>query len=382
MKKTLAILMTLVLSIGVLIPVTATQAANGEKTEYLVQFAGPSEVGLMNAFGVKSESVLHEYQLLPVKLLELTEAQAKGLQNHPHILHVEPNAEAHTLSQTVPWGISHVQAITAHNSGYTGENVKVAILDTGIDNKHEDLFSNVKGGYSVFTDSANSDPFYDGNGHGTHVAGTVAALDNNLGVIGVAYNADLYAVKVLNNSGSGSYDGIAQGIEWAVNNGMDIINMSLGGSASSAILENMVNAANNAGVLLIAAAGNSGNIFGWGDTVGYPAKYGSVMAVAAIDSNNRRANFSSHGPAVEISAPGVSVLSTTPGNNYASFNGTSMASPHVAGVAALIKGANPTLSNSQIRQIMNDTALNLGTWNYFGNGLVRAMNGINLALSY
>jgi len=158
--------------------------------------------------------------------------------------------------------------------------------------------------------------------------------------------------------------------------------MSLGGSTGSSILENAVNYAYNKGVVVVAAAGNSGNAWGWGDTVGYPAKYANAIAVAAVDSNNKRASFSSHGPAVEISAPGVSVLSTTPGNTYSSFNGTSMASPHVAGVATLVKAANPSLTNVEIRTIMNDTAKYLGTWNYYGNGLVQAMDAINLALTY
>ncbi len=382
MKKTLAVLMVFVLSIALLIPVSAIQSANAEKQEYLVQFNGSAEKGILKAFGVKDEAVLHTYNLLPVMLLQLTDAQANGLLRHPQIQAVELNAEVQAYGQTTPWGIPHVQATTAHANGYTGTGVKVAILDTGIDRNHEDLFTNVKGGYSVFTDDANKDPYNDGSGHGTHVAGTVAAINNNLGVIGVAYNTNLYAVKVLSNSGSGSYAGIAEGIEWAVNNGMDIINMSLGGSQSSSILENMCNAANDAGVLLIAAAGNEGRRNGTGDTVGYPAKYASVMAVAAVDQSNNRASFSSHGPAVEISAPGVSILSTTPGNTYGSKSGTSMASPHVAGVAALVKGANKNLTNHQVRQILNTSAKYLGTWNHFGNGLVQAMDAINLALTY
>jgi len=178
MKKMFAILMVLVLCIGVLLPVSATQNINNEKQEYLVSFNGQIEKGMLKAFGVNDESVLKEFNILPVALVELTEAQAKGLMNNPKIKAVEFNGEVHALAQTTPWGIPHVQATTAHANGYTGNNVKVGILDTGIDKTHEDLYSNVKGGYSVFTDSANMDPFYDGSHHGTHVAGTVAALNN------------------------------------------------------------------------------------------------------------------------------------------------------------------------------------------------------------
>lgn len=343
------------------------------KKEYLVQFSGPAEKGLLQAFGVSDAQVLHEYSLLPVMLLELNDKQVQGLSNNPQIVAIEENHEV-KATQTVPWGVTRVQATNAHASGYTGSGIKVAILDTGIDRTHQDL--NVRGGYSVFTDSANRDPYYDGSGHGTHVAGTVAALNNSVGVLGVAYNAQLYAVKVLNNSGSGSYAGIAQGIEWSIQNGMDIINMSLGGSQSSSILQSYCNLAYNNGILLVAAAGNSGNSAGTGNTVNYPARYSSVIAVAATDSNNRRASFSSTGSTVELAAPGVGIQSTIPGNRYASYNGTSMASPHVAGVAALVWQAKPGLSNVQLRNLLNQTALNLGNSNHFGNGLVRAQNAI------
>lgn len=374
MKKLLSVVLVFVLFLGLLIP---TYAQKPEKQQYLVQFEGKINRGILKAFGVSEEEILHTYDLLPLMLLELSENQAKGLANNPHIKALELNAEAYALEQTTPWGITHVEGIQAHQAGYTGQGIKVAILDTGIDNTHPDLALNVKGGYSVFTDTANSNPYNDGDGHGTHVAGTVAAVNNSQGVIGVAYSADLYAVKVLDNSGSGTYAGIAQGIEWAVNNGMQIINMSLGGSTSSTILENMCNTAYDSGILLVAAAGNSGKRNGRGDNVGYPAKYASVMAVAAIDSNNNRATFSSTGPAVEIAAPGVSILSTVPGGQYASYNGTSMASPHVAGVAALVLGARPQLTNVELRNILNSSATYLGTPEHFGNGLVQALKAIN-----
>ncbi|MED4014556.1 MULTISPECIES: S8 family peptidase [Sutcliffiella] len=375
MRKLLTLLTLSILVFSMVVPMSISAQSQAEKQEYLVQFNDKVNKGILNAFGVDNSDVLHTYNLLPVNLVKMTEQQAKALQNNPHIKAVEPNFEAQAFAQTVPWGVPHVQGTDAHAAGHTGSGVKVAILDTGIDRNHEDL--NVRGGHSVFTDSANRDPYYDGSGHGTHVAGTVAALNNSVGVLGVAYNAELYAVKVLNNSGSGSYAGIAEGIEWAVNNGMDIINMSLGGSMSSSILEEWCNIAYNSGVLVVAAAGNSGRTNGRGDTVGYPAKYDSVIAVAAVDSSNNRASFSSTGPAVEIAAPGVNILSTTPGNSYASYNGTSMASPHVAGVAALVLAANPNLSNVELRNRLNDTAQNLGDANHFGNGLVRAVDAIN-----
>jgi subtilisin len=334
-----------------------------------------------------------------VKHLELTPRQARALATHPLIETVEENAAVYTLgtqstqsaqaaqtvtvqddirpSQTIPYGLENVQALDAHQNGVTGEGINVAILDTGIDRTHSDLSANVAGGFSVFTDSANSDPYNDGNGHGTHVAGTVAAANNGDGVLGVAYDANLYAVKVLNNAGGGSLAGVAEGIEWSIENDMDIINMSLGALTGSIILEEYADLANEAGILVIAAAGNSGNSFGTGDNVNYPAVYDSVLAVAATDQNNDRGSFSSTGPTVEISAPGVNVLSTVPNNGHQTFSGTSMAAPHVAGVAAIVWGAKPELSNEELRQVLNETALDLGTPAHYGNGLVQAMDAIN-----
>ncbi|RXI95573.1 peptidase S8 [Anaerobacillus alkaliphilus] len=376
MKKIFSVFFAFVLLFGMIFSPGVIFAKNSGTDQYLLQFDGNVEKGLLKAFGVKDSDILHTFNLLPVVSLNLTEQQARGLANHPKIKGLEVNATVQALGQTVPWGVPRVQSPEANNLGFTGKGIKVAILDTGIDRNHEDLSANVKGGFSVFTDTANSDPYYDGSGHGTHVAGTVAAVDNQLGVIGVAKNAELYAVKVLNNSGSGSYEGIAKGIEWSIQNGMDIINMSLGGSSSSSILEQFCNLAYQEGILVVAAAGNSGTRPGRGDNVGYPAKYSSVIAVAATDQSDKRGTFSSTGPAVEISAPGVGILSTTPNNNYASYNGTSMASPHVAAVAALVWEAKPNLTNVELRQLLNQTAKNLGSATQYGHGLVQASAAI------
>ncbi|QKS73355.1 S8 family peptidase [Paenalkalicoccus suaedae] len=347
-----------------------------EYDEYIVQFKGNAANGLLNAFGIEEDQVIHEFDLLPVYQLELTDDQADALLGHPQVKALEDNAEVQKLGQ-VPYGVTRVQGVTAQNAGFNGNGIRVAVLDTGIDRSHPDLQANVRGGYSVFTDVANRDPYFDGDGHGTHVAGTVAAARNGVGVIGVAPNASLYAVKVLNNNGSGSLAGIAQGIEWSVNNNMNVINMSLGSSQGSSILQAYTDLAYQRGILVVAAAGNSGNAAGNTDTVNFPARYSSAMAVAATDQNNRRGSFSSTGPTVEISAPGVGVLSTLPGNRYGSLNGTSMAAPHVAGVAAQVWQAKPNLSNVQLRQLLNSTATPLGSSFQYGSGLVQSANAIN-----
>jgi hypothetical protein len=224
----------------------------------------------------------------------------------------------------------------------------------------------------------------DDNGHGTHVAGTIAMLDNGSGFIGVAPKASIYAIKVLNNQGSGRLSDVAAGIDHAVSIGAKVINLSLGctGSGCDApVLKASVDNAAAANVLVIAAAGNSGS---GTDTVGFPAKYATAVAVAATcgptntsycSGLDTRASFSSTGPAVELSAPGDNVQSTYNNGGYATMSGTSMATPHVAGVAALILSCNPSLSANSARDILTSTAVDLGAAgrdNLFGFGRVSA----------
>ncbi|WP_132996036.1 S8 family peptidase [Sporanaerobacter acetigenes] len=399
MKRLLAILLSLVMSfILVESQVYAIpENQNLEKQEYLVQFDVSSYKGLsedaintefknvLNSINIEEVDILKAYHLLPVYCVRLSEEQAQVLKELSIVKAVEPNykvkasepitqmiesEEVKPLQDTIPWGIERVQATDAHYYGYYGSGIKVAVLDTGIDGGHYDLY--VRGGYSVFNDS----PYYDGYGHGTHVAGIVAALENSYGVLGVAPDVSLYSVKVLGNDGYGSISGIVEGIEWAVNNNMNVINMSLGSSSYSSIFEDYCNYAYNSGLLIVAAAGNSGNSYGTGDSVEYPARYSSVMAVAATDYYDKRASFSSTGSDVEIAAPGVDIYSTYPDNNYAYMSGTSMACPHVAGAAALVWSANPNLTNIQVRQKLVNSAKYLGNRYHYGAGLVQAYNAI------
>src|SRR3989344_4156151 len=224
------------------------------------------------------------------------------------------------LAQVLPWGIDRVDAELVWPGGNTADPVKVGIIDTGISDKHPDLLTNVKGGVNTINSRKG---WNDDNGHGSHVAGIVAAINNTSGVVGAAPATDLYAIKVLGANGSGYLSDVIEGIQWAMVNGMQVINMSLGTGSDIQSFHDAVIAAKNAGIVQVAAAGNSGG------AASFPGAYPEVIAVSAIDQTNTIASWSSRGPEVDLAAPGVSIPSTYMGGGYATLSGTSMASPHV-----------------------------------------------------
>jgi len=346
------------------------QAVDGQ-ARVIIGFSGLPDKALVKAFGGE---VYAEFGFIKALSAKIPVEAIDGLLRNPHVVYIEPNIELHALEEQPLWGMDRIFGDESFEfttwGTSTGSGVNVAILDTGIDERHADLAGRVAGG----EDFTGKGSYFDDNGHGTHVSGTVAAIySNSIGVYGVAPSASLYAVKVLDATGSGYLDWIIAGIQWAIDNDIDIINMSLGTTSDVQSLEDACNAAYEADVLIVAAAGNSGNRPGNRDTVEYPGGYASVIAVAASDSNDARATFSSTGPDVELIAPGVSILSTIPGDGYAYYSGTSMASPHVAGVAALVLAANSDLSNADVRSILQQTAENLGLkQEHQGYGLVRA----------
>jgi len=333
----------------------------GEKGRQIAQ----QRRNIVSNYGGK---VHHSFHIIPAVSARLSEKALARLKEHPQVAYIEDDVIMRAEAQTTPWGINKIDAPTAWGTS-RGAGVHVAILDTGIDYDHPDLDDNIDGGvYFVgLINDGSTNPLHwdDVRGHGTHCAGTVAAEDNTIGVVGVAPEARLHAVKVLNDSGSGSTSDVVQGIEWCVDNNIDIASMSFGGS-STASLQSACNAANSAGVLLVSSAGN-----GYGGPVGYPAAYNSVIAVSATDSSDVIAGLSSTGPQVELAAPGVNVISTVPGGTYASKQGTSMACPHVSGVAALVMAAGIADVRTQLRI----TAVDLGAPgkdNYYGYGRVDA----------
>ena len=238
-------------------------------------------------------------------------------------------------SETLPWGVTKVWG--GAQPSVTGAGVKVAVIDTGIDLNHTDLKANI--------DTANSTTFVsrtysanDDNGHGSHVAGTIAAsASNGGGVVGVAPGAKLIAIKVLDRRGSGFWSWVASGIDWAKTKGANVANMSLGGGPSTTV-ESACSAAWNSGngVLLCAAAGNSGDGKTTTSEWDYPASYSTVVSVAAVDSSDVAASWSNTNSDVEVSGPGVSITSTYKNGLYATMSGTSMATPHAVGNAALL----------------------------------------------
>jgi len=302
-----------------------------------------AQAALVRAFGGE---VVRDLSIIGGMAVVLPPGIAKQLALRAEVLRIDVDAEVHALGkpatppgldkpkgqqppQELPWGVDRIDAEAAWDYSL-GSGVKVAVIDTGIDAGHPDLA--VSGGVNYVSKPpwkpANPNKWDDDNGHGSHVAGIIAALDNEIGVVGVAPDASLYAVKVLDRTGSGYVSDVISGIEWCVANGMDIANMSLGTNADIESLQDACDAA-SAGLLLVAAAGNDGA------DVDYPAAYNSVIAVGATASDDSLYFYSSRGPEVYVAAPGVAVYSTWKGGGYDTKTGTSMATPHVAGTIAL-----------------------------------------------
>lgn len=242
----------------------------------------------------------------------------------------------------IPEGVQMVGAPKYWEDAYNGKGVVVAVLDTGAQVDHPDLQGQIIGGRN-FTDdhNANPDNFYDNNGHGTHVAGTIAANFVG-GIVGVAPQAKLLICKVLDAEGSGTYEGIVRAIEYAINwegpNGekVRVINMSLGGPEGTDELYAAVKSAVDNEIAVVVAAGNEGDDNEDTHEFAYPAAYNEVIEIGAIDYDRKLAYFSNNNIEVDAVAPGVDILSTYPGSKYARLSGTSMAAPHAAGVLALI----------------------------------------------
>lgn len=344
--------------------------------------------------------ITYRYQTFPGISAYMPRSALKHITNNPLIRTWEYDSPVFLIDQidSMDWGVDRIDADVVWggsdgaldiNTDVSGTNIKVAVIDTGIDYTHPDLAQRYAGGYDFVNDD--DDPL-DDHYHGTHCSGTIAATDDEPNalsgsLIGTAPEVLLYGVKVLDNRGSGTASGVAAGIDWAAANGMHVASLSLGASSGSDVIQAAGENAYAAGVLLVAASGNDGG------AVGYPAAYPEFIAVGATEKDDTLASFSNYGPELELVAPGVDIMSTTPtyldgggpfnpSANYDTLSGTSMATPHVAGVAALVYSADPTLTNVQVRDIMASTAEDLGAsgWDqYFGYGIVDAEAAVNAA---
>ncbi len=331
----------------------------------------PAQVSQLHAGG---------YQVEPVARRSLTDEIAKP---------GKPGGERQTPSDAVPYGVEQIYWVgptAVHPDSGAGSGVNVAVLDTGVDARHPDLARRITACLNFTHPRGVKNGCKDGHGHGTHVIGTVAADggDDGLGIFGVAPSAAVFAYKVCSDRGACYSDDVAAAIRWAADAGADVVSMSLGGSVPSSLELEAIRYAVGRGVLVVAAAGNSGPDL---NTIAYPAAFAEVLAVAAIDSAKTVAGFSSRGindadgdvgeaREVAIAAAGVAVESTVPGGGYALASGTSMATPHVAGTAAAIWAGSAAATRTALlgaaEDIVAGTHAAVGEDPASGLGLVHA----------
>lgn len=378
------IVLTLALSTSFFTSVEKVQAQEsniaGNKQVIIVMKDKGSTKTKVSELKAKQKPV-KEYSYVHSLKTNLSDSEIINLKKDPNVLSVEEDTKMSIIqdTETTDWGITKVGAEQSWNSGLTGLGVKIAIIDTGVDTDHSDFVSTttgsaIAGGICEITGNSS---FEDDNGHGTHVTGIIGARQNGTGIVGIAPEASLYAVKALDSSGSGYISDIIGGIDWSIQNNMNIISMSLGSSTGSTALQNACDTAYSNNILVVAAAGNTGTakVSKTADTINYPARYNSVIAVGAVDSSNNRAYFSSTGKELEVVAPGVNILSDYLNGTYKTLSGTSMATPFVSGDLALLKQKYPTYTNVQLRALLDKNIKDLGTVgkdNLYGNGLIIA----------
>ena len=352
-----------------------------ETERVIVVFYSTPDVNLLSQYGATIDTV---FEYIPAVVVTVSTTALDTLSENPQVKYIQPDYYIHYVdppswsaiqpsSQVLPWGVDRIDAERAWRIS-TGEGIKVAVVDTGIDRDHPDLRPNIHGGFNAIAPQPpypDPNDFDDDHGHGTHCAGIIGAVNNNFGVVGVAPDCWLYGVKVLDASGSGYLSDCVEGIEWCIDNGMQVISMSWGSYSHYPILEEICAEAWERGAVLVGAAGNEGYLYP--DL--YPAGYSSVMAISATDINDNVPWWSNYGDEIELAAPGVSIYSTFIGGGYAYMSGTSMACPHVSGTAALVLAGQNDVSNRVVRAILWKTAEDLGApgWDpYYGYGLVDA----------
>jgi len=346
----------------------------------------------------EKENILNKYNIVKEKDLSLingiasnlTYSQVRAILQEEKIERIEhdtdvkssaENPQSYTDSlkdENVTWGLDRVDALSSFLIT-KGENVNIAIMDTGIDLSHTDLKNNIKGGFNAINSKKSYD---DDNGHGTMLAGIIAAEMNDSGVLGVAPKSNIYAIKVLGSNGLGSLSNIIKGLKWAIDNKMDVVNLSLSIETDSKALHEAIIKAVDANITIVASAGNQ-----FGKSVGYPANYKEVISVSAINSKNQIPIFCPKGK-IDIVAPGSDIYSTFRGSKYRVMSGTSLASAYVTGVVALLLvvpeqcdfNQDGKSTPTEIKNRLESTAINLGDTSKYGFGLVNAYNAVTFPI--
>jgi subtilisin family serine protease len=369
---------------------SATRSSDSVMTdtgELIIGFKGDATPELQEAIAATyGYTVLERNDALNCILVQPATAgvtRAKTAVSSEEIVrYVEPNKRVHALytpndtEYLSQWALPSIKVDRAWDRERGTKTVTIAILDSGIDYTHEDLSANyLPGGYDWV--NSDTDPM-DDFGHGTQCAGIAAAvIDNGKGIAGIA-QVNLLAEKVLDHTGWGTEWDVAQAIVHAADHNATVISLSFGGNESDQVEEDACRYAWDNGCLLVAAAGNAQKY-----ELYYPAAYESVIGVGSIDQNDQRRG--TWGPHLELVAPGVSIISTTLNGGYASGSGTSMATPHVAGVAALMWSNDPSLTNQQVRTILTQTTDDLGAAGfdeYFGYGKINAQDALLVNLAF
>ncbi|MGD8624899.1 MAG: S8 family peptidase [Anaerolineae bacterium] len=348
----------------------------GEPVRVLVRFQPGAKAAVMNALDRDGGQVHYEFDDLSTIAVTLPAQAIDGLSHNPNVVLIETDEPIYPADQTTPYGIDSVEARDvwdADRDGVvdpgapTGAGRTVCVIDSGVTASHEDFTGvNFVGGYPA-------DWNVDACGHGTHVTGIVAAMNNTSGVVGVSPGAvSIYVVKVFGDDCRWSYTStLIDAVDHCQNAGANIVNMSLVSGNYSSFGETAFQNFFDQGLLMVASAGNGG-----GTDYAYPASFNGVISVAAVDANNVVPWWSRRNDRVELTAPGVDVLSTYNNGGYTTMGGTSMATPHVTAAAAVVWSADPTLSNLEIRQALQDTALDLGAAgrdDEYGFGVVKTL---------
>lgn len=331
--------------------------------EVVVRFSPrPDQAAIQKLLASVDGRIKRDYgQAMIIKSRSLTTRQLmKKLAEHPDSVYAEPNylllpnrRPNDPYYREYQWNLPLIGMEQSWDISRGSSDVVVAVVDTGIDLRHPEFAGKLVDGYNVLED--NNVP-QDDNGHGTHVAGVIAAKTNNAdGIAGMSWNGKLMPIKAIGADGAGSAFDIAQGIYWATDHGADVINLSVGNYTSSAALKEACRYAFDHNVVLVAASGNDAT-----NQPSYPAAYEEVMSVAAVDHNRQRADFSNFGDYVDVAAPGVDIPSTYIHSDYAALSGTSMACPHVAALASLIRSVSSHLKNTEVMQIIRQSSVDLG----------------------